>query len=182
MHGRSFLGEHVFRVIFIRAKKQMLWIHARRVIAFVTNQHSFRYRTFKKNPCGSMCLFNLPKPPAGHRKNSTVPSSVLTTQPQPTTSCSIFLIKSIKAHKRWLSWRPSFFTHVLCTPDASRPTRLRPREIIYKRLRGFAFIKRSHQHRKRLGPCPHSLVRLCLVRCVMGELLPGRLRLVRDGQ
>lgn len=54
--GSAFLG-HVFHVVIVASKKQMIWANTSSIVAFVTNTHSFWNCSKMHNPRGSVGLY-----------------------------------------------------------------------------------------------------------------------------
>jgi len=83
----SALNACVFVVVCLCSKLKMIWINARRVVAFVHNDHSFWNRAIDKFKHIAMCSY---RDFAGEKKNA-VSVSVLCPRPLPTSRVKFFV-------------------------------------------------------------------------------------------
>jgi hypothetical protein len=74
----SALGKHVSHVIAMRSNKQMLWIYAGRIVAFMAHTHSSRNFAFMHNPRRMACVRDLSTEP-----KRAIPAGVYCTSPKP---------------------------------------------------------------------------------------------------
>ena len=50
------LGGHVDHVVLLLTKEQVIWIHAKRVVTVVTNDHPIRDFAMRQNPRHAVCV------------------------------------------------------------------------------------------------------------------------------
>lgn len=112
-HSREFsshcyvttLADHVFDIVLLRAKKQMFWIYAVRIVALVKHLKSIWYRSICKYPHGPVCV----NPMLCAGKQMTIPFSNGGTRPPPASIG--FLDFSPKPF--WECWRKTLRGEVL---------------------------------------------------------------------
>ena len=79
----AFFHNHVGRVVYVCAKKEMPWVHARRIVAAVKNVNAVRDWSIRVHPSHPVCFRRMRTTPSRVREQ-TVPLRVTSTAPRPT--------------------------------------------------------------------------------------------------